>query len=223
EVSKTLKKAVYGGSYILENGNVGIFFQEKEELAAYEFDENAQYVVTHHGSEAHNLLGKADRQLNTVSHQANAVEVSPDKGLNIMYAKGSWGSLKLVNGLIYLSSTDKFINGFELETKETRKLKIEGTWRTTNIGTVAIIPDDKDKYKFKAHNGRYMSFDFRKATTTPMTPTGGYLQSAGVITEKVSIKDPSPYNANRLVVFKIGFDDQESSNIHIMPYSMRGV
>src|SRR5690606_12711413 len=118
EVSKTLKKAVYGGSYILENGNVGIFFQEKEELAAYEFDENAQYVVTHHGSEAHNLLGKADRQLNTVSHQANAVEVSPDKGLNIMYAKESWGSLKLVNGLIYLSSTDKFINGFELETKE---------------------------------------------------------------------------------------------------------
>jgi LysM repeat protein len=52
---------------------------------------------------------------------------------------------------------------------------------------------------------------------------GGYLQSAGVITEKVSIKEPSPYNANRLVIFKIGFNDEETSNIHIMPLAMRGV
>lgn len=222
EVSKTLKKGVYGGMYSLTNGNMGVFFQEKDELAAYEFNANAQYVATHNGSEANALLNKADYKESTVAKQVNATEISSGKGLKIMYAKESWGSLKLVNGLVYLSSTDKFINGFELEEKDTRKLKIEGTWRTANIGARAIIPEDKTFYKFKAQNGRYMSFDFTQ-TSIPFVPTSGYLQSAGVITEKVSITNPSEHNANRLVVFKIGFNDNETSNIHSMPYSMRGI
>jgi uncharacterized membrane protein YcaP (DUF421 family) len=222
EVSKTLKKAVYGGTYSLTNGNIGVFFQEKDELAAYEFDSNAQYVVTHNGSEANNLLNKANHQESTVTKQINASEISDGMGLKIMYPKESWGSLKLVNGLIYLSSTDKFINGFELEEKDTRKLKIEGTWRTNNIGARAIIPEGKTYYKFKAQNGRFMSFDLAK-TAIPIVPVNGYLQSAGIITEKISISNPSPHNANRLVIFKIGFDNQETNNIHIMPYSMRGI
>ena len=221
EVSKALKNGIYGGAFPFSNGNTGVFFQEKGELVAYEFDGNAQYVATHHSVEANNLLDKVDYKESDIPNLLNAIEVDNGKGLNIMYAKESWGSLKLVNGLLYLSSTDKFINGFELDDKDTRKLKIEGTWRTTNIGARAIIPRDKTLYKFKAQNGRYMSFDFTKVPAT--VHKEGYLQSAGVITEKVSIKDPSPHNANRLVIFKIGFNEEETSNIHIMPYSMRGI
>lgn len=223
EVSKNLKKGVYGGTYLLSNGNTGVFFQEKGELAAYEFDGNAQYIATHHSAEANKFLDKADYRESTVQKQIAATEISDGKRLPVMYAKESWGSLKLVDGFVYLSSTDKFINGFELEVKDTRKLKIEGTWRTANIGARAIIPDDKIFYKFKAKNGRHMSFDFAKATMPPIVPKGGYLQSAGIITEKISIKSPSPHNSNRLVVFKIGFNDEETSNIHTMPYSMRGI
>jgi hypothetical protein len=220
---KTLKNAVYGGTFPLSNGNMGMFFQEKNEIVAYEFDSKAQFVAAHNGSNADGLLNKADFNESTVAKQLNAIEITSGLGLKVMYAKESWGSLKLVNGLIYLSSTDKFINGYELEIKDNRKLKIEGTWRTSNIGARAIIPEDRTYYKFKAKNGRHMSFDFTKAGSTPIIPKGGYLQSAGIITEKVSISDPSPHNHNRLVVFKIGFDDNETSNIHIMPFSMRGI
>ena len=221
--AKTLKKAIYGGSYALANGNIGIFFQEKDELVAYEFNNQAQFVTTHNGSDAGNMLNKADHRENAVTTQPDISEIKPGMGLKVLYTKESWGSLKLSNGLIYLSSTDKFINGFELEVKDTRKLKIEDAWRTTNIGARAIIPDDKKQYLFKARNGRRMSFDFTKTSTPPIVPHGGYLQAAGVITEKISIRNPSPHNANRLVIFKIGFDEAETSNIHIMPYSMRGI
>lgn len=221
EVSKSVKKGVYGGAYTLTNGNIGIFFQEKGELAAYEFDKNAQYVSTHHSVEANNLLenvdhGESSSQINLVEN-----EIEDGRGLNIMYAKESWGSLKLVDGLLYLSSTEKFINGFELDDKDTRKLKIEGTWRTANIGARAIIPKDKTLFKFKAKNGRYILYDFTQAPST--INKYGFLQSAGIITEKISIKNPSEHNANRLVVYKVGFDTAETSNIHVMPYSMRGI
>ena len=221
EINKSVKKGVYGGTFSLSNGNKAIFFQQEGELAAYEFDGNAQFVKTHLSSEANNLLTQVDYQENTIEKGVNPMEISEDQGINIMYAKESWGSLKLVDGLLYLSSTDKFINGFELDDKDTRKLKIEGTWRTANIGARAILPKDKTLYKFKARNGRYVSYDFTKAHN--VIHKYGFLQSAGIITEKISISNPSPHNANRLVVFKIGFDNDETSNIHIMPYSMRGI
>ena len=195
--AKTLKKAVYGGSYSLANGNIGIFFQEKDELVAYEFNHQAQFVATHIGPDAGSMLSKANHRESTVATQPDISEIKPGMGLKVLYTKESWGSLKLSNGLIYLSSTDKFINGFELEVKDTRKLKIEDAWRTTNIGARAIIPGDKMHYLFKARNGRSMSFDFTKTTTPPIVPHGGYLQAAGVITEKISIRNPSPHNATR--------------------------
>jgi hypothetical protein len=218
---KTHKKAIYGGTYSLPNGNSVIFFQEKDELVAYEFNGDAQFVNTHNGMEANNLLNTVDYNESTIVKQLNATEIN--NSLKVMYTKDSWGSLNLVDGFIYLSSTDKFINGFELVVKDKRKLKLEDSWRTTNIGARAILPKDKTYYKFKARNGKYMSLDFTKATNPPMVPKGGYLQSAGIITEKISIKDPSPHNANRMVIFKIGFDNEETSNTHIMPYSMRGI
>ena len=109
---KTLKKVVYGGTYSLPDGNPVLFFQEKDELVAYEFNKDAQFVTAHNGSEANNMLNKVDYKESTVSKQLNATEIKAGLGLKVMYAKESWGSLKLVDGLIYLSSTDKFINGF---------------------------------------------------------------------------------------------------------------
>ena len=221
EMDKSLKKGVYGGTYTLPNGNIGIFFQEKGELGAYEFDENANFLATHQENQAITLLNNANLEESSAENLTNAYEIQDGEGLKIMYPKESWGSLKLVDGLLYLSSTDKFINGFEVADSDTRKLKIEGTWKTTNIGARAIIPKDKTLFKFKAKNGRYMKYDFTKAPT--VVNKFGHLQSAGIITEKISIRNPSEHNANRLVVFKVGFDTAENSNIHVMPYSMRGI
>lgn len=66
---KTLKKAIYGGTYFLPNGNSVLFFQEKDELVAYEFNGDAQFVTTHNGLEANNLLNKIDYKESTAAKQ----------------------------------------------------------------------------------------------------------------------------------------------------------
>lgn len=223
EVNKALKKAVYGGSVVLSNGNVVMFFQEKGELVGYEFGPDAKYIATHQGGEATNLLNGGVDKVSADPRTSAAPEIASGYALDVMYPIDSWGSLKLGSGKIHLNSTEKFIDGFELEQLEKRKLKIEGTWKTISYGARAIIPNDKTLYLFKAQNGRKMSFDFNKLKRNPMVPRGGFIQTAGVITEKISLRDPSPYNSNRLVVFKVGFDEEETSNIHIMPYAMQGL
>lgn len=69
-----------------------------------------------------------------------------------------------------------------------------------------------------------MSFTFSSLGSANFAPISGYIQSAGIITEKISIRNPSPYNSNRLVIFKVGGNPyEETSDIHIMPYAMQGV
>jgi len=223
EISKSLKKGIYGGTYALSNGNLGVFYQENGELVAYEFSSNAEYIGTHHGGEASQLLATAKDDESTNVKQLQAIEIGPDASLEVMAADNPWGTMRLENAKVWLSSTDKFIGGFEIQQTDKRKLKIEGTWKTNFVGARAIIPEGKHLYKFKAHNGRYSSFDFTKPTSPPIVPKGGALQTAGIVVEKVSIKDPSPYNMNRLVVFKLDFDGNESSEVHTMQYAMQAM
>lgn len=220
---KTLKKGVYNGSYILPNGNLGIFFYEKGELASYEFSPDAQYNATYHGNEANTLLNTAHKNESTDVNSEKAIKIAPNGYLDVMIATSGWIGTKIFNAQMYLTSTDKFIGDIRLEEKDKRKIKVGDDHNVTFFGARAIIPQDKLHYEFNAHNGKTRPVDFSRASSAAIAPKGGALQSAGVIFEKISIKSPSPYNNNRLAVFKTDFDGNETSNIHIMPYSMQNV
>ncbi len=222
EMDKSMKGGVYTGTYKLQNGNIAVFYQNNDELRAYEYDGNASFLGARDNAAAEGLL-KLLSDENTAPVQAAKV-IGYDGRLPILYAASSWGSLKLVSADLSLNSDGKFIHGFQFDEKDTKKLKLEDTWRTAFYGARTIIPDDLKKVDFKANNGKTTQFDFTKPSSVPVIPASAYLQTAGVIVEKVSIKDPSPYNQNRLVIFKIGGNNaEESSNVHIMPYAMQSL
>lgn len=222
EMNKSMKNGVYSGTYKLQNGNIAIFYQNTGGLVAYEFDANATFLKSHESTSATELL----KQITSNESGANAgsKEIQANGKLPILYAASSWGSLKLVNADLKLNSDGNFINGFDFDEKDTRKLKLEDTWRTNFYGARTIVPDNMKVVTFKANNGKSVKFDFTKPSSVPVIPASGYLQTAGVIVEKVSIKDPSPYNQNRLVIFKTGGNNaEETTNIHIMPYAMQSL
>ncbi len=217
---KISKGSVYLGTYQLPDGNISSFFAEKDKVYANEFTDKAEPIGMKTGMEVFDLLNTVQEKDNPHAISTNAKEISDDRGLKVMYARDSWGSLNVYNGLWVLNSDEKFVQGFEFQQEDKRKLKIEDSWRTAIIGSRTIVPENSRLFNFKAKNGKTVTYDL---TGTPFIPTNGYIQVAGVINEKVSIKDPSPYNQNRLIVFKAGFDNTETSEVHIMPYSMRGI
>ncbi|MDY0078133.1 MAG: hypothetical protein RBR87_12765 [Bacteroidales bacterium] len=217
------KKGVYGGTYQLSNDNISVFYGSPDGIYAYEFDPNAKFIKELQGVDA---VGSLTQVTDESIEQAvtDGYELAADKGLKVMFAGSSWGALKLQKGLLYLKSDKNFIYGFDYEKHSTEKLKVEDTWRTLPIGNRAIVPENLKTAVFKAKNGKSMSYTFSSLGMANFAPLSGYIQSAGIITEKVSIKNPPPYNSNRLVIFKVGGDPyEETSDIHIMPYAMQGV
>lgn len=215
-----VKDALYGGSYLLPSGNIICFYSSQKAISAYEFDNKAVFVKKHMNDEALALLSQ-------VQNEAQPVPEKPLREfeeIKVMFVGSSWGALKLSLMNLYVKSDNKFIYGADYETLEEKKLKAEDTWRTVSLGSRAIIPDDLKEIMLKAENGKNMRFSFKPIGNQIMTPVDGTIQSAGIITEKVNIREPSPYNASRLVVFSVtGKDMQESSNIHLMPNAMQGV
>lgn len=219
-LDKNSAKGLYGGAYVLNNGNVALFYQHKEGISAFEFNAKSQFQKALHGNEANGLL---DQTMQTATTNALA-DFKEYKNLEVLFVASSWGALKLQKGILGLKSDNKFIYGMDYEKLEDRKLKAEDTWRTTVIGNRAIIPADHRTVKFRAENGHHMRYDFKPTGISSMAPINGAIQSVGVITEKVSIKDPSSNHFNRLVIFTVGGKSMdESSNIHTMPYAMQGV
>ncbi|MDQ3191891.1 MAG: hypothetical protein M3Q58_09880 [Bacteroidota bacterium] len=219
-MSKPAIKGNYGGTYQLNNGNVAVFYQTSDGVYAYEFNADSKFVKEHQGAEALKVLDQVTEQ----STEINNVATKEFTSMNVMFAGASWGSVKLQKGSLFINSDKNFIYGMDYKKGESEKLKAEGTWRTVPIGNRAIIPEDLKVVKFKGNNGKYMSFTFSPLGVNTMAPAAGYIQSAGIITEKISITNPPPHNSNRLVVFKVGGKTfEESNNIHIMPYAMQSL
>jgi len=219
-LDKSSVKGLFGGAFALENGNIALFYQHKDGISAYEFNANSQFEKALQASDANSLLDKTMQSASTKT-QADLKEF---KNMEVMFVASSWGALKLQKGLLDLKSDNKFIYGLDYRKIEDRKLKAEDTWRTNIIGNRAIIPDGLKKIKFKGDNGHYMSYTFSPGGISSMAPIEGFIQSVGVITEKVSIRDPSSNHFNRMVIFKVGGKAlEEANNIHIMPYAMQGV
>lgn len=219
-LDKSSAKGNFGGLYALDNGKLVLFYMHKDGVSAYEFNANATFEKAQQGNVAIELL---DRAMLT-EKQASAANLKEFTGMEVMFVASSWGALKLQKGILGLKSDSRFIYGHYYKKIEDRKLKAEDTWRTSVIGNRAIIPDDLKMVLFKGKNGHFMSYSFKPVGISAMAPINGAIQSVGVIAEKVSIKNPSPYNANRLVIFKVGGKSlDETNNIHIMPYAMQGV
>lgn len=222
QMAKAATKGVYGGTYQLNNGNVLIFYGTNDGIYAYEFDPNSNFIKGMQGDEALSSLSQITSA--SVEQTNTGGFILPTNSMNVMFAGSSWGALKLQKGVLYLKSDKNFIYGFDYEKESNEKLKVEDTWRTLPIGNRTIIPNHLKTVVFKGKNGKNMSYTFSSLGMANFAPVSGYIQSAGIITEKVNIKDPSPYNSNRLVIFKVGGEPyEETSNIHIMPYAMQGV
>lgn len=220
DMAKKAARGGYSGTYLLDNGNMVVFYQSQEGLYAYEFDAKGGFVGEYTDSEAEQVLARVKGD-DSYTKLAGIQEV---KSLDVMNVVLSWGALKLETGKLKLSSDKRFIYGFELEETGRRKLKAEDTWKTNYIGCRTIIPENRKVYRFRGANGKHMMFDFGKRAASTMAPQDAAMQVAGVVVEKVSITNPSPHNMSRLVVFKAGGNDlQESSRVHVMPYSMQGV
>lgn len=213
-------KGSFGGLFPLVNGNLALFYLHKDGVTAYEFNASASPTKTHQNNAANELLN----QSMTTESQTTAANLKEFTSMEVMFVASSWGALKLQKGILGLKSDNKFIYGYDYEKVEDRKLKAEDTWRTNIIGNRAIIPDDLKMVKFKGENGRFMSYSFAPIGISSMAPINGFIQSAGVITEKINIREPSSNHFNRLVIFKVGGKSlDETNNIHIMPYAMQGV
>lgn len=215
-----VKDASYGGTYMLPNGNFISFYGSKKGFSAYEFDNKANFVKKHLNDDAIAILGQSMTEVQPNTEKA----LKEFENIQVMFVGSSWGALKLSLMDLYVKSDDKFIYGADYKVLEEKKLKAEDTWRTVSLGSRAIIPDDLKEIMLKANNGKNMRFSFKPIGNQIMTPIDGTIQSAGIITEKVNIREPSPYNASRLVVFSVtGKDMQESNNIHLMSNAMQGV
>jgi hypothetical protein len=222
-MSKDAAKGMYGGTYKLSNGNIAVFYQSpKGGVFAYEFDANARFLKEHQDEAAVNALFEQATTENTSQAHREAKEVS---NVDVLFTtRKLGGGLQLKTANIYLNSDKKFVYGFEIAEKDKKKLKAEDTWKTLEIGSRAAVPENMQHLKFKAKNGRYLNFDFNKSESLVMAPAAGYIQTAGIIVEKVNIRNPSPYANNRLFIMKVGGQPYtEASNIHIMPYAMQPV
>lgn len=220
-MTKDAAKGMYTGSYVLDNDHILICYETSNGTAyGYEFSDNAQFVKEYQGEEFNALIARIKSTESVQVH--NAKEVN---SLDVMYTSRNFGGgLVLRTATLYLNSDKKFIHGFELQEKDKKKLKAQDTWKTIEVGSHAIIPDNLRQVKFQAKNGRHMLFNFDKSESLVIAPMQGAIQTAGIIVEKVNIRQPSPYNMNRLAIYTIsGNDQKESSEIHIMPYAMQSV
>lgn len=218
-LNKKAEKGLYSGAYTLDDGNLAIFWESKEGVFAYVFDSNAKFLHEETGSDAEALLSKI--QLGEKQAEYSSIpELKEDILLNTMNLLGV--SL-LTRGRLYVNGDSKFVYGLEYEEKEKIKLKTDDIWKTTVIGCRSILP--YKTMKLIAPNGKAIKYEFKEDGRTATAPVSGTIQIAGVVVEKVSIKDPPPYNNNRLIIFKASgksLDDVET-NIHIMPHAMQPV
>lgn len=218
-LNKNAEKGLYNGTYALDDGNIALFYESKAGLFAYVFDKNAKFLHEKTGADADALLGKIK-----TSEEQSELGAIPELKEDIMLNRMNLlGVSLLTRGKLYVNGDSKFIYGLEYDEKEKVKLKTDDIWKTTVIGSRSIMPHKT--MKLVAPNGKTMMYTFSESGRNSSAPVSGAIQIAGVVVEKVSIKDPPPYNNNRLILFKTNGKnlDNVETNIHIMPHAMQPV
>ena len=220
ELTKNDVKGRYFGTYVTDDGSSTVFYaSEKGGFNAYIFDNKGEFSKVSSGAEA-------DQEYSTLQGAEYTMGDYQDmpvyKG-DMIVGSASWtGKLKILKGPLYLNASEKFVYGPGFEEKESFKPKVNDTWNTKRIGYRAYAPDPKVRLE---KSGKKGSFEFLLSGPYVFAPDNGSIQAAGVITEKVSIKNPPETNGNRIAIFSIPGSDPDNvqENIITLPYAMQAI
>jgi hypothetical protein len=64
-LDKSSVKGLFGGAFVLENGNIALFYQHKDGISAYEFNADSQFEKALQASDANSLLDKTMQSATT--------------------------------------------------------------------------------------------------------------------------------------------------------------
>lgn len=220
EMVKTDVKGRYFGTFVSDDGSSTVFYaSEKGGFNGYNFDSNGKFSSVSSG-------GDADAKYATLQDAQYSMDDYNDmpvyKG-DMIVGSATWtGKLKVLRGPLYLDADEKFIHGPGFDEEESFKPEIEGTWNTRRIGYRSYAPDPK--VRLQAY-GKQASFEFKQSGPIVFAPETGSIQAAGVVVEKVVMKNIPETSQNRIVVFSIpGSDPNNIKNSMVtMPYALQEI
>lgn len=216
EISKDASKGRFAGTYVKPDGSAELFYLTEDGVYGYSFSPEGKFKGETSGNEA--MADVMDMQ-NAESQTAEFSNLPVFKG-DILVGSSTWtGNLAVRTGELYLDATKSFNYGIGWDEKQTIKPKLDDTWMSKLIGYRSYVPDKKVILEAYKHRSLYTFTEIGRSVVAPAI--GGSIQAAGVVVEKVSIKNPSPNGQNTIAVFSMSGSNLENmtSNVIITPYS----
>jgi len=221
DLSKDASKGRFAGTYVKPDGSAELFYLTQDGVYGYNFSADGKFSGEATGNEVANDLLNMQ---NAESQTAEMKNLPVFKGDAIVGSNTWTGNMIVKSGKLYLKTSDKFNYGPDFIEKETIKPEVEDTWRSRLIGYRSYSPNKK--VVLSDGKGKQALFTFVESGPFVVAPVnGGSIQGAGVVVEKVSIKNPSPNGQNTVAVFSIPGNNLNSmkTNVIVTPYSMGGM
>jgi len=221
DLSKDASKGRFAGTYVKPDGSAELFYLTSDGVYGYNFSADGKFQ----GESSGNSVMTDLTTMQSAQTQTSDLDGLPVFKGDVIMGSNTWtGNLVVKTGELYLNTSDKFIYGPDFEEKETIKPKVDETWMSKQIGYRSYSPHKK--VILTDGNGKQMLFTFPESGKFVVASAdGGSIQGAGVVVEKVSIKNPSPNAQNTLAVFSIPGNDPYlmSTNVIYTPYSQGGI
>jgi len=215
-ISKDAKKGRFAGTYVRPDGSAELFFLSSDGPYGYKFSSEGKFTGESQGDQvALDFFTMQDAESQTKDFVDLPVFDGP-----ILMGSSTWtGNLAVKTGRLYLDATEKFNYGVGWDEDETIKPKLDNTWMSKLIGYRSYVPNKKVILKAYKHKSAFTFPEIGRAVVAPIE--GGSIQAAGVVVEKVSIRNPSPNGQNTIAVFSLSGSNLENmtSNVIITPYS----
>jgi len=216
EISKDIKKGRFAGTYVKPDGTAELFFLTANGPYGYNFSSDGKFDgISQNEQVTADLLTMQDAE----SQTKDLADLPVFKG-NVLLGSSTWtGNLAVKTGKLYLDADENFNYGAGWDELQTIKPKLDETWMSRLIGYRSYAPYKKVRLQAYKHQAAYTFSEFGSSVVAPVE--GGSIQAAGVVVEKVSIKNPSPNGQNTIAVFSMSGNNIENmtSNVIVTPYS----
>lgn len=214
------KHGWYAGTYLINDGGARVFYlwakKKKRAMDVYDFSQSGEFATMEEGIEDEaSLMSKFD------------IEIPDDGESNfktysdvLLLRTDLIGRLVADKGYIRPNYDDSFdppfFTGYEFESEE--KLKPD-----MRIMPLAFIPIGETMSDITVEGGIKRVVAGTSQETVLMGDATALV--TGIVREKVSIKDPSPYNNNRLACQMISGEDLSilDENIYELPFACQPV
>lgn len=220
EISKDAKKGLFAGTFVNPNGSAELFFFSSDGPYGYIFSPEGKFTGESQGGQ---VVTDMLTMQNAVSQDEVYENLPRVEEMDIIRGSSTWtGNLAVKTGKIYLDATEKFNYGVGLDEGQVMKPKLDDTWMSKLIGYRSYSP--YQEIVLTAYNKHQRLFKFPESGKYVYAPVdGGSIQAAGVVVEKISIRNPSSNNQNTIAVFSLSGPKLENmtSNVILTPYSMQ--